>query len=116
MAEWALTNYDPAISDSVWRALENIAAEFPDDESVVMTPQYQGWYSRQCTILSQRRENPTTGSTTMTPERPGFAAAVRVAKRALAERIAARAADKETPTETTAVTPVPTGTPPAPGK
>lgn len=63
MAEWALTNYDPAISDSVWRALENIAAEFPDDSSVVMTPQYHGWYWRQCAILSLRRENPTTGGT-----------------------------------------------------
>jgi hypothetical protein len=52
----------------------------------------------------------------MTPENPGFAAAVRVARRALAERIAARAADRKTPMDTNAVAPVPTGVPPVPGK
>ncbi len=53
---------------------------------------------------------------TMTPEHPGFAAAVRVARRALAERIAASAAEKKTPTDTAAVAPVPTSAPPVPGK
>jgi hypothetical protein len=38
-----------------------VAAEFPDDEDVVMTLQYHGWYSRQCNIVSQRGETPTTG-------------------------------------------------------
>ena len=53
----------------------------------------------------------------MTPENPGFAAAVRVARRALAERIAARAAEKrQTPTDPGAVTPLPTNVPPVPGK
>jgi len=41
----------------------------------------------------------------MTPEDPGFAAAVRVAKRTLAERIAARATHGQTPVDTTAVAP-----------
>ena len=63
------------------------------------------------------RENPHHEKRmTMTPEHPGFAAAVRVARRALAERIAARAADRKTPTDTTAVAPAPTGVPPGPGK
>jgi hypothetical protein len=52
----------------------------------------------------------------MTPEHPGFAAAVRVARRALAERIAAAATDRKTPTDTAAAAPVPTGVPPVPGK
>jgi hypothetical protein len=52
----------------------------------------------------------------MTPEHPGFAAAVRVARRALAERIAASATDRKTPVDTTAVAPVPASVPPVPGK
>jgi hypothetical protein len=48
----------------------------------------------------------------MTPEHPGFAAAVRVAKRALAERIAAKAAaDRETSPDATAAAPVRTSAP-----
>jgi hypothetical protein len=42
----------------------------------------------------------------MTPEHPGFAAAVRVAKRTLAERIAASATNGRTPTDASAVKPV----------
>jgi hypothetical protein len=112
-----LNHYDTAILDSVWRAFVKVAAEFPDDEGVLTTLQYHGWYSRQCTRLSQRPESPHHEKhITMTPENPGFAAAVRVARRALAERIAARATDKKTPTDTTAAAPVPTSVPPVPGK
>ena len=61
----------------------------------------------------------------MTPEHPGFAAAVRVARRALAERIAASAAasatDGKTRTDSVAVAPPPTSpaattVPPLPSK
>lgn len=52
----------------------------------------------------------------MTREHPGYAAAVRVAKRALAKRIAASATEKGTSTDTPAVAPLPTAVPPVPGK
>jgi hypothetical protein len=55
-----LNNYDNAILDSVWSAFALVAAAFPEDEGVVITLQYHGWYSRQHTILSQRPEYPIT--------------------------------------------------------
>jgi hypothetical protein len=54
-----LNSSDTAILDSVWSAFVEVAAKFPDHEDVVMTLQYQAWYSRQCNILSQRSETPT---------------------------------------------------------
>jgi len=47
----------------VWSAFVLVAAEFPDDEGVVITLQYHGWYSRQRPILSQLPEYPTPRST-----------------------------------------------------
>jgi hypothetical protein len=57
-----LNNYDTAILDSVWSAFVLVAAEFPNDEGVVITLQYHGWYSRQRPILSQPPEYPTPRS------------------------------------------------------
>jgi hypothetical protein len=54
-----LITRDTAILESVWRALEDVAAEFPDDEGVVMTLQYHGWYSAQCVIVLRKPESPT---------------------------------------------------------
>jgi hypothetical protein len=51
-----------AILESVWSAFVKVAAEFPDDEGVVITLRYQRWYSSQCTVLSRRPESPATRS------------------------------------------------------
>jgi hypothetical protein len=53
-----LNGFDTAILDSVWTAFMKVAGEFPDDEGVMLTLQYHGWYLRQCTILSQRTGTP----------------------------------------------------------
>jgi len=38
-----------------------VAAEFPDDEGVMLTLQYHACYLRQCTNLSQRTGTPGSG-------------------------------------------------------
>ena len=60
---------------------------------------------------NQARKPQHEKHTTMTLEHPGFAAAVRVAKRALAERIAAKAVDRRTSPDATVAAPVPTSVP-----
>ena len=56
-----LNGFDTAILDSVWTAFMKVAAEFPDDEGVMLTLQYHACYLRQCTNLSQRTGTPGSG-------------------------------------------------------
>jgi hypothetical protein len=55
-----MENLDAEILNSVWSAFVKLAAQFPEDQRVVMTLQYHDWYSRQCNFLAQRPESATT--------------------------------------------------------
>jgi hypothetical protein len=43
-----VNGYDTAILESVWRAFERVAVEFPEDMGVKVTLEYHGGYTVAC--------------------------------------------------------------------